>query len=91
MLFYGLFALALLWRRELGLLCVALLGLVLTHGLYPDDWHVLRFWSEPIVLEFLGGMMLARLYLAKVRLPPVATAAMIGLGVAVFALATISG
>lgn len=47
---------------------------------------MLRFWSEPIVFEFLGGMMLAKLYLAEVRLPPVATAAMIGLGAAVFAL-----
>lgn len=86
MLFYGLFAFALLSARGLSLLCLALLGLVLMHGLYPVDWHVLRFWSEPIVLEFLGGMMLAKLYLAEVRLPPVATAAMIGLGVAAFAL-----
>lgn len=86
MLFYGLFALALLSRRGLGLPCVILPSLVLTHGLYPADWRALRFWSEPIVLEFLGGMMLARLYLANVRLSPVATAAMIGLGIAVFAL-----
>jgi peptidoglycan/LPS O-acetylase OafA/YrhL len=40
----------------------------------------LRFWSDPIILEFVLGMMIAEAYLQGVRLPRVAGIALIVAG-----------
>ncbi|NKJ02910.1 peptidoglycan/LPS O-acetylase OafA/YrhL [Novosphingobium sp. SG707] len=61
MFFYALFALALLIRiRPLLLIApvlVLLSGLSLLHA--PDWPPELLFWSDPIILDFLAGMVLA--------------------------------
>jgi exopolysaccharide production protein ExoZ len=61
-LFYALFAIALLFERKTGLVFVAcalsLLGIV---GIVlPFKETALAFWCNPIVLEFLLGIWLAR-------------------------------
>jgi peptidoglycan/LPS O-acetylase OafA/YrhL len=69
--FYACFALAMMARRGLLGLGVAFVALAALHPLVPDSWFVLKFYSQPIILEFLGGIGLARLYIAGERLSPV--------------------
>ncbi|HEX8533324.1 MAG TPA: acyltransferase [Allosphingosinicella sp.] len=67
--FYLAFAACLLFRRGLALLAAGFAALVLLHPLVPKDWFALYFLSAPIILEFLGGIGIALLYLRGVRLP----------------------
>jgi len=69
-LFYVLFAgaLALPRRAGLGALAAVLVFAAAAHVVVPAQMQILRFWSDPIVLEFLMGIALAALYLAGVRL-----------------------
>jgi peptidoglycan/LPS O-acetylase OafA/YrhL len=72
MFFYAVFAAMLRWPRPLGLwLIVALVG---TCGLIgfvaPPARAPLAFWCNPIVFEFLFGILLGRLHAAGWRLPP---------------------
>jgi peptidoglycan/LPS O-acetylase OafA/YrhL len=71
MLFYATFALALAARREVTVARVtALLALlILGSMLWPGLPMPLSYWSDPIVLEFAFGMMLALAYRADARLP----------------------
>lgn len=66
--FYVAFGLALLHRRGLALLvsCFALLALV--HAAVPEPVVALHFWSDPIILEFIAGIGLAKLWLRGLRL-----------------------
>ncbi|BCH22478.1 acyltransferase [Mesorhizobium sp. L-8-3] len=59
MLFYVLFALALLVSRgsALALLSVAFVGFVLTHYTF-DLGTPLHFWTTPIIMEFLAGVLI---------------------------------
>ncbi|MFD1797243.1 acyltransferase [Paracoccus aurantiacus] len=63
MFFYALFAIALLFPRRLGfgVLSALILGFV-TLWAVTSSGPVL-FWGRPIILEFLIGVILARLYL----------------------------
>lgn len=72
--FYVSFALALASRRGLALLVGAFIALTAVHALVPSGWFVLRFHTSPIILEFAGGMILGKLHLRGVRLPPFAPA-----------------
>jgi peptidoglycan/LPS O-acetylase OafA/YrhL len=67
--FYLAFTLALLARRGLIVLCAAFLAFALVHPLIPAWLFVLKFWSNPIILDFLGGIVLAKIYLSGRRLP----------------------
>ena len=71
MLFYATFALALAARREVTVARVtALLALlILGSMLWPGLPMPLSYWSDPIVLEFAFGMMLALAYRVDARLP----------------------
>jgi len=69
MFFYACFAAALTTRRGLPLLAAVFITLVAVHPFVPDRWFVLKFYSSPIILEFVGGIGLARLSMAGVRLP----------------------
>ncbi len=84
--FYGCFALALTTRRGLPLLAAIFIAFVALHLLLPDRWFVLKFYSSPIILEFLGGIGVARLYLAGVRLHRAAMALGALISVALFVL-----
>ncbi|MEG3168628.1 acyltransferase [Sphingomonas sp. LB3N6] len=62
--FYLLFGAALCLPRnaQLRSLTVALLALAAIHPLVDDDQVALRFYSDPHILEFLGGLWLAQLW-----------------------------
>lgn len=61
MFFYLLFTLALLLRRDIYWFIGSVLGLCALGSLVPNiDSDALTFYFNPIVLEFFGGMLLAR-------------------------------
>ncbi|MGH9865507.1 MAG: acyltransferase family protein [Candidatus Acidiferrales bacterium] len=61
MFFYIVFTLALLLRRDIYWFVGAVLGLCALGSLVPNiESDALAFYFDPIVLEFLGGMLLAR-------------------------------
>ena len=65
MFFYAIFALGLLVRRDLGLVLIALgLGLLVLAGqVARPSGTIAVAWSAPILLEFLLGVGIGRLYL----------------------------
>jgi exopolysaccharide production protein ExoZ len=71
MLFYAVFALALGASRAVTVACVTvvLAALALAGTLWPDLPMPLSYWSNPIVLEFAFGMMVALMHRRGVRLP----------------------
>ncbi|MCJ2067147.1 acyltransferase [Methylobacterium sp. J-088] len=80
--FYGLFAAGLgLGRRGAMVWLVAALVLLVTAGtVRPDLPLPLRFWANPIVLEFAAGAGLALAYRSGVRPPVPLRAGLAGLG-----------
>jgi exopolysaccharide production protein ExoZ len=88
MFFYALFTIALLWPRQIALpvLFAALGYSALIGRLMPLDAAPLRFWFDPIVLEFAFGMGLALLYRQKIILPGNLRLLMIAIAVTVIYL-----
>lgn len=82
MFFYGLFATALLLRlRPIVFLAPILLGLSALSLLRGPSWPVpLYFWSDPIALDFLAGMLVARWAQRGSTWPPVLASAMVAGG-----------
>jgi exopolysaccharide production protein ExoZ len=82
MFFYGCFALALLNRRNVGLgaLAATFIAFVLVGRFIPSLITPLRFWSDPIIVEFLLGILLAHLYLRRVRVDFRAQGALLVIG-----------
>lgn len=68
--FYLAFAAALPFRRGLILLSSGFVALSLVHYWLSPDWVAPWFWSQPIILEFIAGIALGKLYLRGVRLSP---------------------
>jgi len=81
--FYGAFALALLARRGALLLAAGFVALVMAGPLIPDEWFAASFYADPIILEFLAGMGLAKLYLSGKRIGRLEAIALLALAVAV--------
>jgi exopolysaccharide production protein ExoZ len=81
MFFYLAFAVALLFRRGLLALVIAFAGLVGLHPYIPSSWFVLDYFSYPIILEFVAGIGIARLYLGGTRLPTPISVLLIGAAV----------
>jgi exopolysaccharide production protein ExoZ len=71
MFFYAVFAVCLAARRALTVVRagIALAVLALVGGLWPGLPGALAVWADPIVLEFVLGMLLALGYRRGVRLP----------------------
>ena len=67
--FYLAFAASLLLTR--GLLCLmgALVTLAAASLMVSPDSFLLGFYTNPIILEFAAGSLLAQMYLAGIRLP----------------------
>lgn len=82
MSFYLAYTLALLHRRGAVMLCACFALLAASNTLWPAELFALRFWTAPIILEFVAGIVLARLYLGGVRLPRLARWALAALAVA---------
>ncbi|MDP3405217.1 MAG: acyltransferase [Brevundimonas sp.] len=72
MFFYGLFTIALLLRQRPVLFLAPILILLSVISLFrSDDWPIaLQFWADPIVLDFLGGMLIARWVQSGTKLNP---------------------
>jgi exopolysaccharide production protein ExoZ len=71
MFFYVLFALAITWRRGIAVsvLCATLTGIAAAgYWLKPSAAQFI-FWSDPIILEFAAGMLIAEAYQRGARLP----------------------
>lgn len=81
LLFYSVFA-AFVWlRRPVAVAWVSAVMLALAAAgqiLHPGNPQ-LRFWTDPIIVEFVAGMLLAVLLLAGVRLP---VSVRVGMGLA---------
>jgi len=77
------FALALLARRGALLLAAGFVALVMAGPLIPDEWFAASFYADPIILEFLAGMGLAKLYLSGKRIGRLEAIALLALAVAV--------
>jgi len=90
MFFYACFTLALLFRKRVALigLFAAFIALAVLHRFVPMTATALRFWSDPIILEFLLGILLAELYLRQLRLSWLCQG---GLIVAAFAMMSLLG
>ena len=88
MFFYCLFALALLARR--GIAVAALTAFYLAIALF----HVMSgglplpfgYWSDPLILEFTVGMLLALAYQSGFRLPVLGAALLLAAAIASFAV-----
>jgi peptidoglycan/LPS O-acetylase OafA/YrhL len=89
MLFYGVFALALMFPRKIGLSLLAFIFalLILNTQFGYRDFPPLTAWGFPIILEFLFGIGLAALYLGGVRIGLWVRLTMAGLGVGLLILA----
>jgi exopolysaccharide production protein ExoZ len=86
--FYLMFAAAMLARRRVGLigLVVLFFGLSLAgHGV-ANSMTLAKFYSDPIIVEFLLGIGLAQLYLMGARVPVLAQWALIAAGFALMAV-----
>jgi exopolysaccharide production protein ExoZ len=70
MFFYALFAVAIVWRRKIAVpaLCAALAGIVVAGKWLQPSVVPFLYWSDPIVLEFAAGMLVALAYRNNVRL-----------------------
>lgn len=68
--FYLAFALALPFRRGLIALGISFLGMSVAHYWISPEWIAASFWTQPIIIEFVAGIALGRLYLRGVRLTP---------------------
>lgn len=83
MFFYVVFAIA-LWLRVPPLPFVATIFAALSvASLWRlPDWPALAFWLDTIVLEFVAGMVIARLCIAGVRVPTSVATLLVAVGFA---------
>jgi exopolysaccharide production protein ExoZ len=87
MLFYALFACAIVLHRAAGVLLVGtVLVSAVAFGAVVELGEPLRFWSDPILLEFAFGMVLALLYRAGARLSAPVGWAVVAVGLATAAM-----
>jgi exopolysaccharide production protein ExoZ len=87
MYFYALFSAALFLRRGAAVtaLCFVFCAIVLLGYWLQPTWAPLQFWSDPIILEFVFGMMLALLYVRGASLPVPLRICLVVAGVAMIA------
>ena len=83
--FYLAFAFAMLHRRGLALLVAGFAMLAFCNIAIPEHLVALRFWSDPIILEFVAGIGLAKLWLSGIRLRAAAVAVLAVIALALFA------
>ena len=92
-LFYVCYAVALCFPRRVGLTGIVLVFLIATtFGRFaPASWVAFRFWTDPIILEFLFGVGLGWAYLSGWRLGVVPRTVLIICGFALSMLFTRMG
>ena len=82
--FYLSFALCMTFRRGLAILVAAFVLLAASATFIPERWFVARFFADPIILEFIAGIGVGRLYLSGIRLSPAASTGLIVAAVAAY-------
>ena len=82
--FYLAFALALLHRRGLAILVGGFILLAAAHFIIPEALVAPYFWTDPIILEFVAGIGLARLWLSGLRLVMAARLALAAASILLF-------
>jgi exopolysaccharide production protein ExoZ len=87
MYFYVLFSAVIFMRKSVAVvvLCVTFCTIVLLGRWLQPTWTPLQFWSDPIILEFAFGMILALLYERQIQLPTALRICLIGVGIVVIA------
>ncbi|MGP0039492.1 MAG: acyltransferase family protein [Rhodomicrobium sp.] len=90
MLFYIVFAMGLLMRETLRLWVISsvLIGLVLLQPVLHDKF--MRFLANPILIEFIAGMILAKLWMGNLRLPLYLALTLLIAGLALFIVADLA-
>ena len=88
MFFYAIFALAMVFPKKTGILCLlAVMGAFGLAGLFQVRLPMpFGFWASPLVLEFLMGVGLAILREKNLRLPVPAAWALVVLGLGLMLL-----
>lgn len=86
MLFYLVFCLALLAQRPLTVTVLLLGSLVLAGRMASADSAIWRSWTDPLLLEFIGGLILSRFTWIRGRLlgGGLLTLGVVGFGVAAY-------
>jgi exopolysaccharide production protein ExoZ len=84
MFFYALFAVTIRLPRNFAVpaLCAVLTSIVLLGHWFQPQSAPLAFWSDPIILEFAIGMVIALLYRKGLQLPIVLRLCLIAAGAA---------
>jgi len=87
MLFYVVFALFVGWPRRIALnaVCAAIVALVIAGRVWPIDNVAVRFWTDGVVLEFVGGILLQRAVARGLVLPGVVRVGLVVAAVAMLA------
>lgn len=82
MFFYALFSVALLFPRRIGIpgLVALFAALASVHVFVPGNMVQMRFWTNPVVLEFAAGMLIAYGFAKGWRLPQRLAIPVIALG-----------
>lgn len=87
MFFYAICAFSLMLRRSTLAMCLALIGFSAANLVFDIDSIQWRFWTNPILIEFVFGVLLAKAYLAGWHHPNYMTAlAIFGIGIAMIIL-----
>ncbi len=83
MFFYLIFALVLFLpkRGRIWAISCAMTMIVMLGALFSGSSALLDFYASPLILEFVGGILLAVLYLSRRQIPSLASMLMIGAGV----------
>jgi peptidoglycan/LPS O-acetylase OafA/YrhL len=92
MFFYATFCFALLFSRNVGvwLLALVLAALVVAGRIWQMP-HPIKFWSDPIILEFVFGMLIALALRANVRLHLVVAVLLLAFAASMFYISGIAG
>ena len=87
MFFYAVFAVALAFpgRARLPFMAAVFGTLAVLRQVAGDDAFVLHFYGRPIILEFLAGALIGKLWLAEHRLRGAAALACLGIALCGFA------
>jgi peptidoglycan/LPS O-acetylase OafA/YrhL len=82
MFFYAWFCLALLFSRRNGVLLLSAIFAVFVtaNRLWPMPIPI-GYWAEPIILEFVFGMLIALGFRAGIRVPPLAAGVAVAVGI----------
>src|SRR5262249_52275672 len=86
MFFYVIFSFAVFGSRRtaVAVASVTLIGFVVVGQLFAPLPLVLGFWSDPIILEFVFGMLIALAYREGMRLPKSAAFGFVVAGILLF-------